>query len=150
MFNKILVPVDGSEHSDKALHYATVVAEKFNSEIILLHVFSTPMSVPIDPMIGATSITPEIMDAVHKAEEQILKKAQAKVAETKKSEKKVSVTAYLKEGNIVDEIVSTAKKEKVDLIVIGARGLSKLKEVFLGSVSEGVTHHTHCPVMIIK
>lgn len=148
MFNKILVAVDGSEHSDKALRYATMFAENFNSKIILVHVFSIPNSV--EPAIGS-SLTPAIIDATHKSGEEILKRAEDKVEKVKKIKKRlIPFKKYLKQGNAVDQIIGIAVKEKVNLIIIGARGLSKLKEIFLGSVSEGVTHKAHCPVMIIK
>ena len=149
MFNKILVPVDGSEHSDKALRYATMMAETFNSKIILVHVFSLPTAV--EPAIGAIPITPDVIEAMQKSAEQILKEAEDKVEEARKNkDKPIPVETFLEHDGIVDQIISIAEKEKVDLIVMGARGLSKLKKIFLGSISEGVTHKAHCPVMTIK
>jgi len=152
MFEKILVPVDGSEHSDKALLYARGLAEKFESQIILVHVFSVP--IPLDEVtehaIGAKGIPPEFMEAKEKAEEDILKRAEAEVEKAQEGKKRIPIMAYLKEGNIVQEIISISEKEKADLIVMGARGISKLKEVLLGSVSDGVARNAHCPIMIIK
>jgi len=60
------------------------------------------------------------------------------------------VTTLLKEGHAVNEILKTCKKENFDLIVMGARGISTIKEIFLGSVSHGVAIHSECPVLIIK
>jgi len=56
----------------------------------------------------------------------------------------------LREGDAVREIVAEAHEEKYDLIVVGHRGLSKLGELFLGAVSEGVSHKAPCPVLIVK
>ncbi|TET26704.1 MAG: universal stress protein, partial [Candidatus Bathyarchaeum sp.] len=74
------------------------------------------------------------------------------LAEAKHTVKKqkIPVKAVLKEGDAVHEIVRTAKEEKIDLIVMGARGVSRIKELLLGSVSHGVCRKTHCSVMIVK
>ena len=62
----------------------------------------------------------------------------------------VQFETLLTMGNPVQTIVETAKKGNHDLIVLGARGLSPIKEVFLGSVSHGVATHAQCPVLIVK
>lgn len=56
----------------------------------------------------------------------------------------------LREGDAVKEIVTAAEEGKFDIIVVGHRGLSKLKEFLLGSVSEGLSHKASCPVLIVK
>jgi nucleotide-binding universal stress UspA family protein len=56
----------------------------------------------------------------------------------------------LKEGDPALEIVNTAKEGGFDVIVVGHRGLSKMKELFLGSISEKVAHLTPCPVIIVR
>ena len=56
----------------------------------------------------------------------------------------------LKEGNPALEIVNTAKEEGFNVIIVGHKGLSKVEELFLGSVSEKVAHLTPCPVVIVK
>ncbi len=151
MFKKILVPMDGSKHSDKALRYSIMLAEQFTSKIILVHVYTIPTVGAVGPAMGATSLTSEVVDAVQKSGEQILKSAEDNVKRSRKIKKKlIPVKSYLQQGNTVDQIVHIAKKEKVNLIVMGARGVSKLKEVFLGSVSNGVARNANCPVMIIK
>ena len=53
-------------------------------------------------------------------------------------------------GHPVDRIVSVAKDEKSDLIVMGSRGLGGWNSYLLGSVSDGVLHHAHCPVLIVR
>jgi len=53
-------------------------------------------------------------------------------------------------GDPAAEIIEIADKEKADLIIIGSRGLGAIKGVVLGSVSQKVTHHAACPVMIVK
>lgn len=139
MFEKILVPLDGSEYSLDALEKAIQIAKKFDSAVTLVHMYS----------ITVFKLTPsQINDYVlelRKAGEKIL-------AEGKKKAYAEGVHAetQLKEGHIVEGIVELAKEGSFDLIVMGARGLSKLKELVLGSVSHGVTLHAPCPVLIVK
>jgi len=152
MFQKILVPLDGSEPSSKALEYSINVAKNFGSEIILLHIYSraVPFVAPETgalptPSIASAEITAEVIEAAKRIGNKIL--AEAKQAVEKK---KIPVKAVLKEGGAVHEIVRTAKEEKIDLIVMGARGVSRIKELLLGSVSHGVCRKTTCSVMIVK
>jgi len=139
LFEKILVPLDGSEHSLKALKMAVQIAQKFNGKISLIHVYS----------IGglATYPTPvhEFIEAIRNVGAGILGDGEKKV----KAEG-VQVETLLLEGHAVEQIVKTCREGKFDLVVMGARGLSRIKEMLLGSVSDGVTRHTHCPVLVVK
>ena len=62
----------------------------------------------------------------------------------------VQIETLLKEGHVVEEILKTARDGNFDLIVIGARGRSKMKEILLGSVSHGVTIHSPCSILVVK
>lgn len=138
-FEKILVPIDGSESSLHALNRAVNIAKKFDSKITLINVY----------WISAFRLTPaQLVDYVvdiRKAGEEILEEGKSIV----KAEG-VSVESILKEGHIVGEILKTAKEGNYDLIVMGARGVSKIREILLGSVSYGVVSHSTVPVMIVK
>jgi nucleotide-binding universal stress UspA family protein len=139
LFEKILVPLDGSEHSIKALETAVQIAHKFNGKITLIHVYS----------IGGLAISPTpvrgFIEAIRKVGASILADGEKKV----KAEG-VHVETLLMEGHTVEQIVKTCREGKFDLIVMGARGLSKVKEMLLGSVSDGVIRHACCPVLIVK
>ena len=154
MFEKILVPLDGSEHSLKALTVATQIAKKFSGKISLIHIYSVTVTPAIIP--EPATLTPSIpvmtpsevsrtIEVTRKAGINILTEAEQKV----KAED-VQVETILKEGHVVQEIISTAAEGKFDLIVIGARGISKIRELLLGSVTDGVIHHASCPVLVIK
>jgi nucleotide-binding universal stress UspA family protein len=154
LFERILVPLDGSEHSMHALEKAVQIAKKFDGKITLVHVYSVLSSgvVPMamyEPVYEPVTLPPDLVtklaEAVRKAGVTILEKAEKKV----KAEGVQSKT-LLREGHVVEEILKAAKEENVDLIVIGARGLSTIKEIFLGSVSHGVTLHAPCPVLLMK
>ncbi len=62
----------------------------------------------------------------------------------------VSVETWLREGHVVREIVNAAREGRFDLIVMGAKGANKIKEMVLGSVSEKVVRTAPCTVMIVK
>jgi len=151
MFNNILVAVDGSENSKKALNYALELAEKFDGKITLIHVYSSVAPV-VSPGVASTAtptvsptIAAEIIEEAKHRGKKILDEAE-QVAK----ERRISVEEVLREGNAVQEIVTVAKEGKFDIIIVGHRGLSKLEELFLGAVSEGVSHKAPCPVMIVK
>jgi nucleotide-binding universal stress UspA family protein len=71
-------------------------------------------------------------------------------AEERVRSEKIEVETELAEGNAVDVIVKKSKEGKFDMIIMGARGLSTIKKIFVGSVSEGVIRNAPCPVLIVK
>ena len=139
VFEKILVPLDGSEHSLNALEKAVQIAKKFDGKITLINVYS----------VSSFRMTPSQVFAyvveLRNSGESILAEGEKIV----KAEG-VQVEIILKEGHIVEEILKTSREGNFDLIVIGARGISKMKEILLGSVSHGVTTHAPCPVLVVK
>ena len=139
VFEKILVPLDGSEHSLRALEKAVQIAKKFDGKITLVTVYS----------ISAFDLTPPL---VYESVLEIRKSGEAILAEGEKiaNAESVQVELMLKEGHVVEEILKIAREGNFDLIVIGARGISKLKEILLGGVSYGVTIHAPCPVLVVK
>ena len=155
MFQKILVPLDGSEHSLKALERAAEIAKRFHGKITLIHAYSIPVQplmVPEPSTIGSLSIpiltgaeASKMAEAVRKLGNRILEDGEQKV----KAEG-VQVEKVLAEGHAVQEIVRVAKEGDFDLIVVGARGISHIKEILLGSVTDGVIHHARCPVLVVK
>jgi len=154
LFGKILVPLDGSEHSMRALDIALQLAKKFNSKITLIHVYSVSVRpivvpepatfVPTIPTMAPTEYS-RVAEAIRKAGAKILTEG----AEKAKAEG-IEVDTILREGHAVQEIVRTAQEGKFDLIVMGARGLSRIKEIILGSVSDGVIRNAPCPVLVTK
>ena len=148
MFEKILVPLDGSEHSVRALKIAAQIAKKFDGKITLIHVYSEvrPIVMPeATIMREVTIIVPKLIEAARKAGAGILADGEEKV----KAEGG-QVETLLRKGHTVEEILKTAREGEFDLVVMGARGLSRIKEILLGSVSDGVTRHVRCPVLVVK
>ncbi len=155
MFDRILVPLDGSEHSHRALETAIQIAKKFDSKVALLHVYSITVMPVIVP--EPTTVTPagvpvatsaevsRMVDAARDAGKEILTDGEQKVRA-----QRIEVETALREGNSVQEIVKMAKEGQFDLIVMGVRGSHKIREILMGSVSEGVIKNTHCPVLVVK
>ena len=147
MIEKILVAFDGSEQSDKALDYALDLARKYSAQIVLIN------AIPFSPISDSSVVIPYGADyATHYKElrvvhEKLLAEALNKA---KTFQKTLEVLKELVEGRPADKIVETAKEGMFDLIVIGSRGLSGIKEFFLGSVSNRVADKAPCPVLIVK
>ncbi|MEM3574360.1 MAG: universal stress protein [Candidatus Bathyarchaeia archaeon] len=137
MFAKILVPIDGSPHADKAVKYAVDLSKKYGSRLILLHVI--PVRVYAFAEVGAV-----FSEDVEEGEE-ILRRGM-ELARSLGAE----VDQRLRKGIPAEEILRAAEEEKVDLIAIGSRGLSGVKAFLLGSVSDKVSHHAKCPVLIVR
>jgi nucleotide-binding universal stress UspA family protein len=79
--------------------------------------------------------------------EQYIEKVKQKATENKVS---VETDVLIKYTSVVKEIVEYAENKKVDMIVIGSRGMTGLKKLLLGSVANGVITYSHCPVLVVK
>jgi nucleotide-binding universal stress UspA family protein len=148
MFEKILVAIDGSEMSDKALEAALTIAGEQKAKVTLLHVGKDIVIPPY--MIGegayiAKKYDDEYNKALEKEAEELLNRAKTE-AEAKNIK---AETLYVK-GDPAREIVDHAQENGCQLIVIGSRGLSGFKEMMLGSVSHKVSQLANCPVLIVK
>ena len=141
MFSKVLVPVDGSDNSLRALDAALLLSEKTGAEVTAIHVME---DIPI-LHIQSEKLLRELVDAYKKETQQILSKC-SDIA----TGKGLSITTKLLQGNVGSTILDFCEREKYDVIIIGSRGMGKFKELVLGSVSNKVVHHSSCPVMIIR
>jgi len=135
--SKILVPVDGSEQSLNAARWAA----ESGGKVTLLHVYvldgETTMSL-------SHRSADEIKAIQEKHSAPILEQARAAMGKVE-PENTLAVI-----GAAGEEIVSQAKRGEFDQVVMGNRGRSAIKELLLGSVSEYVLHHAHCPVTIVR
>ena len=135
---KILVPVDGSAYSLKAVETACDLAKAQAPATIVL----TAVAIQI----------PELEEGVYIAEKM---KVQAEIALAKAKEvtqgKGVTAVVILATGaSPADEIVQVAKDQKADLIVIGSRGLAGKTRSFLGSTASQVVTYSPCSVLVVK
>jgi universal stress protein A len=136
----ILVPIDFSDCSKKALQYAVPFAHQFNAAITLVHVVQVNRFSGVD--FGAVDLPLLEAGAVKSAEEQLMALA--------KKEVPVPVAASVRSGQPVQEIVAAARAIQADLIIISTHGRTGLKHVFLGSVAENVVRYAPCPVLVVR
>jgi nucleotide-binding universal stress UspA family protein len=147
MFQKILVPVDGSNTAWKALRTAAALGEKFQGEILVLTV--------MEPYDAISNMSMNLDRTVLEKTLETMKKASFKVLDTAKDKLKEygfsgKAEFMEKDGNAAELILKLARKSSVDSIVMGSRGLSGIEEFLLGSVSSKVTQYAEVPVFVVK
>jgi nucleotide-binding universal stress UspA family protein len=144
---KILVAVDGSNPSFKASAHAIDLAKNFKAELIALHIIY-PVYIPYEFALSQRTVR---LEEVTRKEMEQGKKYVDKVKQ-KAVEKKVRVKTDVVIGvtSVVKVIVDYAEKKKIDMIVIGSRGMTGFKKLWLGSVAGGVVTYSHCPVLVVK
>ena len=137
-FKKILVPLDGSKYSEKALGRACELVNVFDSKLVLIYVVEK--SVPLNFLDRKA-----YLKMLQKFGNKILDKANSSL-----SKKGIPAKIILKEGNIVNEIEKVVKKEKCDLIIVGNKGLGSVTRFLLGSVSNKLAQSSSCSILIVK
>ncbi len=153
--SNILLAFDSSENSYHAMEFALTLAEKFDASVMILNVFQVPMMVTqasTDPMstsnvLSSSGSDAKFIDDLKEIHEEMINRA---INKAKKIKPNVKVSSELKEGEPALQIVETAKDENFDVIVIGHKGESRMREFLLGSNSEKVAHIAQCPVIIVK
>ena len=146
MFKTILLPTDRSEYSKKAMEHVVELAEKFNSRVVLLHVYDVPDEFADRAMLY------DLDDAYLTGIEKNLREYGHKLLDDIKVEMKskgVEAETMLKKGKAGPAIKEAIGEINGDLVVMGSRGLGLVKRFVLGSVSNYVIHHTTCPVLIV-
>jgi nucleotide-binding universal stress UspA family protein len=141
LFSKVLVPIDGSDNSFRALDAALLLSEKLGAKVTAIHVME---DIPV-LHIQSEKLLRQLLDSYKKESQKILLKCSEISAR-----KGLSIDTKLLQGNAGSIILDFCEKEKYDTIVMGSRGMGKFKELVLGSVSNKVIHHSSCPVMIIR
>lgn len=142
MFKHILFPTDGSENSANALNYVKEVAQKFQSEVTVLHTYE---------LLGQIAVYETSYAYLQELEDYLQEQSKKIATDTEKqlTDVGVSVKTRVLKGDPGVAIIETAETEKVDMIVMGSRGLGAIQRFLLGSVSNYVVHHSKCPVLII-
>ena len=138
MLKNILVPVDGSEGSDRAIAQAITLAEACEAKINFLYVAN------INQLAINACLSDAILEAVTKAGNVILDRAMEMVPTGIKKE------AFSETGSPAVVILDFALSNDMDLIVMGSRGLGVVKGVLLGSVSQYIVEQAKCPVLVVK
>jgi len=141
LFKNILVPHDGSSHSKHAFKVALDMAKKYNSKLSMI--------VVLDTSSGYWAHTNLWDKAIGGARTLVTKEFESFESAAKKA--KVSFHSEIIESKSVTKtIVSYSKSKKIDLLVMGAQGITGWDKFILGSVTDGVVHRVRCPVIIVR
>ena len=138
MFKNILLAIDGSEYSNKALAYAANMAEIYRATLWLVHVFPHTSD-----LLGYDDY--EKLYAKRKCAGQSILDAAAELL----GESPFEIRTELREGPEAESILDFAENSQADIIVMGTRGMGAIKGLLLGSVSRKVIHYANCPVMVV-
>lgn len=147
---RILVAVDGSKPSIDASAHAIDMAKRLDAELTAIYVVSPDIRYSY----LEDAITPRLPGALKDIMMIAMQRGGKHVDKVKQKamEKNVRVKTDVIIGisSIVKEIVEYAEKNKIEMIVIGSRGISGIKKMLLGSVASGVVTYAHCPVLVVK
>ncbi|GBH33427.1 MAG: universal stress protein [Nitrosopumilus sp.] len=143
MFQNILVPFDLSDQSTRAFKMALDVAKKYQSKVTLL------------TCIEGDAWHHKYYDSradneLIKKQSKVAKKYVEKLESLAEKNNVVAKSVIITSKSVVNDIVTFAKTRKHDLIVIGSHGRTGFDKVLLGSVANGVSQKTRCPVLIVK
>jgi nucleotide-binding universal stress UspA family protein len=148
LIKKILVPIDGSSNSFRALKEAINLAKFTNSQIIGIYVIPKDISaLPLIDLLQPLSTLRPIG-----FQKKILKHGTKIITYAKEicEKNKTKFSGQIIKGNPGYDIVKFSNKNKIGFIIIGSRGKGPTTEIFLGSVSNYVIHKARCPVIIVK
>ena len=139
--NHILVPVDFTETSKRALEHATELAKKFGAWITVMHAYQIPvLGFPEGAYIAAAEVATQLATAAQRGLEAVVQDHKLDG---------VVMKSVLRDGVPWEEINAVAKEVRADLIVIGTHGRRGLARALLGSVAENVIRTTALPVFVI-
>jgi nucleotide-binding universal stress UspA family protein len=145
---RILVATDGSEEAALALTTAADLAKSTNSELHVAYVFPTAVQRPFpNPITSrpAEVLEQELEQAMHQAQEFLDREV-----EQVKQEGVTVADSHLVRGRPDRELVHLSEELDAGLIVMGSRGLGGVRRALMGSVSNSVVRHAHCPVLIVR
>jgi nucleotide-binding universal stress UspA family protein len=138
----ILVPVDFSDTSERALDYAVDLAKQLGAKVVVMHAYELPVyGFPDGAFVATVEMATRIMNGAQAG-------LQAEVDKRKSSG--VEIKTVLRQGIPVDEVHSVADEVKADLIVVGTHGRRGLARALLGSVAENVIRTSMRPVLAIR
>ena len=144
MIKRLLVPIDFSTPSLKALDYAVEFAKPFKPEFVLLHVLE-PLYYPGPGAMDGGFDMGLVFQEIERAGRE-----QLSHATTRLKRRGLRVRSLLLAGSASQVIVETAKKLHADLIVMATHGRTGLSHVLIGSVAERVVREASCPVLTIR
>jgi len=146
-FERILVAIDGSENSIRAAEWAIGLAKKEGASLFAVNVIPTPVYAAPSASASATPAMKEFFDKARKDAETVV---QDVVSRAESAGVKVRGEIIENVPSVVESITDYADEWKVQLIVVGTRGLSGFRKLLLGSVSTALVSHAPCSVLVVR
>jgi nucleotide-binding universal stress UspA family protein len=141
---RILLATDGSEEAELAALRAVELADATDSELHVVHVGVVPIFLKSYP--GTLGYYDKLYEQIEEMSRELLRKQTWRV----KAAGGTVAGAHLRMGEVALEIVALAEELGADLIVMGSRGLGGVRRALMGSVSDSVVRHAHCPVLVVR
>jgi nucleotide-binding universal stress UspA family protein len=141
---RILLATDGSEEAELATLRAVELADATDSELHVVHVGVVPIFLHSYP--GTLGYFGKLYEQIEEESKELLRKQSLRV----KAAGGTAAGTHLKMGQVALEIVALAEELGVGLIVMGSRGLGGVRRALMGSVSDSVVRHAHCPVLVVR
>jgi nucleotide-binding universal stress UspA family protein len=138
MFHTILLAVDGSEYSKKAVSIAREVARRFDGEVIVCHVRERGLSSVLDV------VSEEAGEEGGDLADQVTRKLKDSGVSARPDHRATVM------GHVAEEILTAASDHSADIIVMGSRGLGEFTALLIGSVTHKVLHAAPCPVLVVR
>jgi nucleotide-binding universal stress UspA family protein len=141
---RILLATDSSEEAELAALRAVELADATDSELHVVHVGVVPIFLKSYP--GTLGYERRLYEEIEEMSRELLRKQSWRV----KAAGGTVAGTHLRMGAVDLEIVALAEELGADLIVMGSRGLGGLRRALMGSVSDSVVRHAHCPVLVVR
>jgi nucleotide-binding universal stress UspA family protein len=141
---RILLATDGSEEAELAALRAVELADATDSELHVVHVGVVPIFLQSYP--GTLGYYGKLHEQIEEESRELLRKQSLRV----KAAGGTVAGAHLRMGEVALEIVALAEELGAGLIVMGCRGLGGVRRALMGSVSDSVVRHAHCPVLVVR
>lgn len=143
MYNRILVPLDGSKRAEAILPHVEDLARRYGAEVILLHVVE-PVPFSVGPE-GAYIVLREELERRTEQGEMYLSGL-----EDEYRDKGIEIRTRVVHGSSVEAITEAAERESADLVAMASHGRTGLRRVFYGSVAAGVLNRIDRPLLLIR
>lgn len=143
MIKKILVPIDFSDYSKKALHYTVKFAKSFDAELFLVYVIE-PLVYPADLSMGQMVIPQSEVNLSEKAKSELEELATNEIGDSLK------YNILIKTGKPFMEVIETASEIDADLIIIATHGHTGVEHLLFGSTAEKIVRKAPCPVLTLR
>lgn len=146
--NKILLAIDKSGFKNKATAYAITLAKALGSEVTVIHIIGKSSFGATGDLLGyyRGGKIKAYQDALRKEAEKLLKGA----VELGENQGVTMHSEVIMDSSAENAIIDYAKKQKMDLIIIGTKGMTGIEKFLMGSVAQDVITYAHCPVLAIR